>query len=204
MNNEAIEANSIQSNTVTVDQIKDLVNRIDGLEAEVKDLREQVDAEKDDSLSIICFSGDLDKLLAVMIISQGAAALGIEVNLFFTFWSIAALRKKGIKIKNKTFMEKMFGAMLPTGPDGVKLSKMNMMGMGTGMMKSHMKKRNIDNLLEMIESAQDLGVNFFTCDMSMGLMGFSIEELIVGETCEICGVAVFLEKAFESKVSLFI
>ena len=101
-------------------------------------------------------------------------------------------------------MGTMFGTMLPKGIDQVKLSKMNMGGMGTAMMKSLMKKKNVASLDQMLEMAAELGVRIFICEMSMDLMGFKREEMIEYPNLTFCGVATFLEEAQNSKVQLFI
>lgn len=101
-------------------------------------------------------------------------------------------------------MGKMFGTMLPKGTGGVKLSKMNMGGMGTAMMKSLMKQKNVASLDQMIAMAEELGVRIYVCEMSMDLMGFKREEMIQYEGLEFCGVAKFLEEAMDSKIQLFI
>ena len=107
-----------------------------------------------DKKTIVMFSGDLDKVMAGLIIANGAAAMGSEVTMFFTFWGINVLRKaKKIKVK-KDFMEKMFGWMMPRGAEKLGLSKMNFGGMGALMMKDIMKKKNVNTLPELIESAQ--------------------------------------------------
>jgi peroxiredoxin family protein len=98
----------------------------------------------------------------------------------------------------------MFGAMLPKGACSVKLSKMNMGGMGTAMMKSLMKKKNVASLDQMIEMAGELGIQIYVCEMSMDLMGFKREEMIDYPNMDFCGVAKFLEEAMNSKVQLFI
>ena len=103
----------------------------------------------------------------------------------------------------KDIMGKMFGTMLPTGPDGLKLSKMNMGGMGTTMMKALMKKKNVASLDQMLELAAELGVRIFICEMSMDLMGFKREEMIEYPNLTYCGVAKFLEEAQNSKIQLF-
>jgi peroxiredoxin family protein len=157
-----------------------------------------------DQLSMVIFSGDLDKILAAMIIATGAAAYDMKVNLFFTFWATAALRSPTKKAKGKNFMGKMFGFMLPRGADKVTLSKMNMLGMGTAMMKGLMKKGKIASLPEMFKTAGELGININVCEMSMSLMGFKREELIDYPNMKICGVATFLSDAQESKIQLFI
>ncbi|MDD3706252.1 MAG: DsrE/DsrF/DrsH-like family protein, partial [Clostridiaceae bacterium] len=127
--------------------------------------------------TMIMFSGDLDKAMAGLIIANGAAAMGDEVTIFFTFWGLNILRKaQKIKVR-KSFMEKMFGIMMPRGADKLGLSKMNMGGMGTTMMKDIMKKKRVSSLPELIESAQDLGVKFIACTMSMDIMGIKQEEI---------------------------
>ncbi len=151
---------------------------------------------------MIMFSGDLDKAMAGLIIANGAAAMGDEVTMFFTFWGLNILRKaQKIKVR-KSFMEKMFGFMMPRGADKLGLSKMNMGGMGTLMMKGIMRKKRVNSLPELIKSAQDLGVKFIACTMSMDVMGIKQEELIDG--VELAGVATYLGEADEANVNLFI
>jgi len=151
---------------------------------------------------MIMFSGDLDKAMAGLIIANGAAAMGDEVTMFFTFWGLNILRKaQKIKVR-KSLMEKMFGFMMPRGADKLGLSKMNMGGMGTLMMKGIMRKKRVSSLPELIESAQDLGVKFIACTMSMDVMGIKPEELIDG--VEYAGVATYLGEADEANVNLFI
>ena len=157
-----------------------------------------------DQLSMVIFSGDLDKILAAMIIATGAVAYDMKVKLFFTFWAIAALREPKKKASGKNFIEKMFGIMLPEGRNKIKLSKMNMCGMGTAMMKGLMKKHKVASLDEMFKTAGELGVEINVCEMSMSLMGFKKEEIIDYPHMTICGVATFLADASESKVQLFI
>lgn len=157
-----------------------------------------------EQISMVVFSGDLDKLLAAMIIATGAAAYDMKVNLFFTFWATAALRAPSKKVAGKDFMSKMFGWMLPKGASKVALSKMNMGGMGTAMIKGIMKKNKVASLPELLKMAGELGVNINVCEMSMNLMGFKKEELIDYPNLKICGVATFLSDASESKIQLFI
>ena len=153
---------------------------------------------------MVVFSGDLDKLLAAMIISTGAAAYDMKVKLFFTFWATAALRDPKKSAKGKNFIEKMFGMMLPKGSKKVKLSNMNMCGMGTSMIKGIMKKHKVSSLPELLKIAGELGVEINVCEMSMNLMGFKKEELIDYPGLNICGVATFIADASESKVQMFI
>jgi peroxiredoxin family protein len=177
-------------------------------ETQIADLKAQLDAVQgrmpENKLSMICFSGDLDKVLAAFVIATGAVAMGMDVVMFFTFWGTPVLRDQNKSAGGKDMMGKMFGAMLPKGTGGVKLSNMNMGGMGTAMMKSLMKKKNVASLEQMLAMAEELGVRIFICEMSMDLMGFKREEMISYQGLEFCGVAKFLEEAMDSKIQLFI
>jgi len=178
------------------------------MEEQFTKLKSQVEAlEKrapENKLSMVVFSGDMDKVLASFVIATGAVAMGMDVVMFFTFWGTPVLRDKKKSVGGKDVMGKMFGAMLPKGTCEVKLSKMNMGGMGTAMMKSLMKKKNVASLEQMLELAEELGVRIYICEMSMDLMGFKREEMIDYSNLTYCGVAKFLEEAQSSKVQLFI
>ena len=181
---------------------------MENIEKQLMELKTQVEALDKNAaskkLSMIVFSGDLDKALAAFIIATGAVAMGLEVVMFFTFWGTPILRDPKKKVGGKDLMSKMFGFMLPTGVRKVKLSKMNMGGMGTAMMKSLMKKKNVASLQEMIDMAGELGVNIYVCEMSMDLMGFSRDEIIDYPGLTYCGVAKFLEEANDSRIQLFL
>lgn len=158
--------------------------------------------DRPDAKNMIIFSGDLDKALASFIIANGAVSMGKEVNMFFTFWGLNILRKpKKIRIK-KSFIAKMFGKMMPRGSEKLTLSKMNIGGFGTKLMKRVMKSHNISSLRELIESAKKNGVNLIACQMTMDLMGITHEELIDG--VQLGGVATMLGAAERSNMSLFI
>jgi peroxiredoxin family protein len=178
------------------------------LETQFEELKSQVDALSnkavENKLSMVVFSGELDKVLAALVIATGAVAMGMEVVMFFTFWGTPVLRDKKKKAGGKDVMGKMFGAMLPTGTGDVKLSNMNMGGMGTAMMKSLMKKKNVASLEEMLEMAEELGVRIYVCEMTMDLMGFKREEFIDYKGMGFAGVATFLQEAANSKVQLFV
>jgi peroxiredoxin family protein len=178
------------------------------LETQFEELKAQVDALSkqtvENKLSMVVFSGDLDKVLAAFVIATGAVAMGMDVVMFFTFWGTPVLRDKKKKVGGKDVMGKMFGAMLPTGTGDVKLSNMNMGGMGTAMMKALMKKKNVASLEEMVALAEELGVRIYVCEMSMDLMGFQREEFIDYKDLGFAGVATFLQEAANSKVQLFI
>ena len=181
---------------------------MEGIQEKFEEFQAQIDALKnktpDNKLSMIVFSGDLDKVLASFVIATGAVAMGMDVVMFFTFWGTSVLRDKNKSVGGKDFMGKMFGAMLPKGTGAVKLSNMNMAGMGTAMMKSLMQKKNVASLEQMLEMAEELGVRIYVCEMSMDLMGFKREEMIEYKHMGFAGVATFLEEAQNSKVQLFI
>lgn len=152
--------------------------------------------------TIVVFSGDLDKAIASFIISNGAAAMGGKVTMFFTFWGINILRKPEPVSVKKSFIENMFGKMMPRGTGKLKLSQMNMAGMGPAMIRKIMKAKNVDSLESLIASAQKSGVELVACQMSMDLLGIKQEELIDG--IKIGGVGYYLGEAEESAVNLFI
>lgn len=159
--------------------------------------------EKKNGATMIVFDGDLDKAIASFIIATGAAAMGKQVTMFFTFWGLNVLRKEEhIEVKNKNFMEKMFAKMMPRGPKNLKLSKMNYGGAGSHLMKKMMKEHNVSTLPELIEMAQDLDVKMVACTMTMDVMGLKEEELMDG--IEYAGVASYLAEAEDGNVNLFI
>lgn len=152
--------------------------------------------------TIIMFNGDLDKAIAGFIIANGAAAMGDEVTMFFTFWGLNILRKTEKVPVKKGFLEGLFGWMMPRGPEKLGLSKMNFAGAGAAMMKKIMKDKKVNTLPELMASAQALGVKLIACTMSMDVMGITKEELIDG--LEFAGVATYLGEADEAGVNLFI
>ena len=178
------------------------------IEAEITRMRTQLETlsgrAPENKLSMVVFSGDLDKVLASFVIATGAVAMGLEVVMFFTFWATPVLRDKKKKEPAKDLMGAMFGKMLPKGAGAVKLSRMNMAGMGTAMMKSLMRKKNVASLEQMIEMAGELGVRIYVCEMSMDLMGLKREEMIDYPGLAYAGVAKFLEEAMHSRVQLFV
>jgi peroxiredoxin family protein len=152
--------------------------------------------------TIIVFSGDLDRVLAAFVIANGAAAMGDDVVMFFTFWGLNALRRPEKVRAQKGFLQAMFGWMMPRGADKLGLSKMNFGGMGAKMMKIVMKQAKVDPLPEMIKTAQEQGIKMVACTMSMDVMGITREELIDG--VDYAGVASYLGEADEANVNLFI
>ena len=161
-----------------------------------------VPGKDDDHATIIVFSNDLDKIIAAFIIASGAQAMGKKVSMFFTFWGLNVLRKdENVRIK-KTFIEQMFGRMMPRGANHLTLSKMHMMGLGTNMILGLMKKYNVSPIEAMMRSVLDGGGTFIACTMSMNLMGIHREELIDG--IEEGGVATMLGDADQGHINFFI
>ncbi|HRR34892.1 MAG TPA: FAD-dependent oxidoreductase [Kiritimatiellia bacterium] len=161
------------------------------------------DAPFTHSVAIVLFSNDLDKALAAMILANGLAASGAKVGIFFTFWGLAVLRKNPAPAVRKNLIARLFGWMLPSGAEKLALSKMHMLGVGTGMMKNIMRRQNIMSLPDLIKSAKAAGVRFIACDMAMGVMGLTRDELI-DEVDEVAGVAAFADLARKSNNTLFI
>jgi peroxiredoxin family protein/TusA-related sulfurtransferase/rhodanese-related sulfurtransferase len=152
--------------------------------------------------TIVVFSSDFDRLVAAFVIANGAVSMDSEVTMFFTFWGINALRRPEGAAVRKNVIEKAFGWMMPRGAGKLKLSKMNMGGMGLALMKGIMRKKNVPSLPELIESAKSAGVKLVVCTMSMDLMGIKREEIIDG--VEEGGVALYLDRAEAGNVNLFI
>jgi peroxiredoxin family protein len=177
-----------------------VAERIEQLEREVEDLRARM---PEDRATIVVFSGDLDKVLAAFVIATGAAVAGLETSMFFTFWGLCALKKKGSAAPgHQSIKEKMFGMMTPSGVGELGVSRMNFFGIGASMLKSMMKEKNVASLAELMDVAKDLGVKIIACTMSMDVMGVAKEQLI--GNLEYGGVATYMADASRSKVTLFI
>ena len=162
--------------------------------------QENVIIEDNSNMTMVVFSGDLDKAIAAFIIANGALTMGKKVTMFFTFWGLSILKKKNLA--KKSFIEKMFAMMLPKNSQDLPVSKMNFFGIGAKMIRSVMKKKNIMSLEELIKKAIDSGVNITACTMSMDVMGISEEELIDG--INYGGVGQYLGEAEKSNNNLFI
>ncbi len=155
-----------------------------------------------DNKTLIVFSDDLDKALASFVIANGAASTGKKVTMFFTFWGLNVIKKRQKPAVSKDIFGKMFGWMLPAHSGKLKLSKMNMGGAGSWMMRLIMKKKHIDSLESLIAQAAENGVEMIACTMSMDVMGVKEEELMDNVT--LGGVATYLERAEDANVNLFI
>lgn len=153
--------------------------------------------------TIILFSGDFDKVMAALIIANGAAAMGDDVTIFCTFWGLNVLRRpEKVASNGKSTLQSMFGKMMPKGTGRLGLSKMNFAGAGAPLMKRVMKQANAMSIEELFASAREQGVKFVACTLSMDILGFKEEELIDG--LEFAGVASYLGEADEANVNLFI
>jgi len=178
----------------------DFAAEIAALKARIDELEEQ--APKD-ALAMGVMRGDLDYTIATFIVAIGAAAYDMEVDLFFTFWATSALRDPKKTGKNKSFLDKMFGMMLPRGTKKLPLSKMQMLGMGPPMIKQVMKLHGAKSLEELMKDAGDLGIRIHVCTMSMDLMGIKRDELIDYPHMDFVGVGTFVDMFSESKQCWF-
>jgi peroxiredoxin family protein len=155
----------------------------------------------EDRVALVVFSGDLDRVLAAFIIATGAAAMGQQVSMFFTFWGLSVL-KKDQQLAGKTLSQKMMALMSPGSSQNLPVSRMNYYGLGAKMLRSMMKEKNVNSLEEMISLARELGVRMVACEMSRDLMGIKESELVDGLECG--GVATFLADSLKARTSLFI
>lgn len=158
--------------------------------------------EKKNKLTLVVLSGDLDKVMAAFIIATGAAAAGMEVVMFFTFWGLKAIQKDGI-LTGKSLFGRMLGLMNRGGLNAIGPSRLNMGGLGRWMFKLMMKQKGVTQLPELRQIAIDLGVKLMPCQMSMDVMEISRDDLIP-EVTEPVGVATMLEHASESSIQFFI
>jgi peroxiredoxin family protein len=155
----------------------------------------------DNRVTLVVFSGDFDRQLASLVIATGAAAMGMEVSIFYTFWGLSAL-KRGTQLGGKTLKEKMFAVMTPDRIDKLPVSKMNFAGVGRAMLMSMMRDKDVTSIDELFGMAREMNVKMIACTLSMDVMGITKEELIDGVA--LGGVATFLGDAARSKVAMFI
>ncbi len=178
--------------------LEQLQQRVQELEKKLEKLQKKV---PEDRVTLVVFSGELDRVLAALIIATGAAAMGQQVSMFFTFWGLNALRR-GKKLSGKSLPHKLMALMSPKGPEDLPLSKMHFFGAGAAMLRSLMKQKNVSSLEEMLQLARELGVRLVACEMSRDVMGIEDDELI--PELEFGGVATFLGDALKSRTTLFI
>ncbi len=156
-----------------------------------------------ESVTLVVFSGELDKALAAFNIAIGAASMGMEVSMFFTFWGLNIIKRNEGSIRSKGVMRRMLNFINRGGSKRLHLSKFHMLGMGTWMMKRLMKDVNFPQLEELMAMAKEMGVKFIACTTSMGIMGIS-KEAFIPEVDSFAGVATYLAEAREGRVNLFI
>jgi peroxiredoxin family protein len=180
-------------------------SRMQALEEKLRNLEKrlaQVEGQvAEDRVALVVFSGDLDRVLAAFVIATGAAAMGQQVSMFFTFWGLSVL-KKDSQFSGKTLFQKMMALMSPGSSKSLPVSKMNYFGVGAKMLRSMMKEKNVSSLEEMISLAREVGVRMIACEMSRDVMGIKESELVAGLECG--GVASFLADSLKSRTSLFI
>lgn len=163
----------------------------------------QLQETKPEKVTIVLLSGDMDKAMAAFIIATGAAAMGMQVTMFFTFWGLNVIRKPGASSTAKDFLRKAFGLLNKGGADSLPLSKFNFGGMGTTMMKKVMKDNRMPGVPELIQTALDLEVKLIACTTTLGLLGISKDTLIDGVD-QLAGVSTYLAEAKDGSVNLFI
>jgi len=174
-----------------------LAQRIAALETELGELRQRV---PEDKVSIILLSGDFDKAMAAFMMANGAAAMGMEVSMFFTFWGCSVI-KKGRKLKGKKLSHKLINLMLPGSSRDLAPSKMSFGGIGRKFFNA-MMDGEMASLEEQIELAREAGITFQICAPSLGLMGFDHDEWVV--PVDVCGVAAMYGTALKARTAYFI
>ncbi|NLR94266.1 MULTISPECIES: DsrE/DsrF/DrsH-like family protein [Flammeovirga] len=158
-----------------------------------------INKQPTEKITMLVTSFELDQVIPAFIIANGAASFGMDVTIFFTLWGINALKEKSI-YKGKNIKEKLITMMLPDTPKTTTISRLNMMGIGTEMMKMMMRENNIESLPDLIDLSVEMGAKLIACQMTMGMMGISTDE--VRKDVEFGGVALYIEEASESNVTL--
>jgi len=156
-----------------------------------------------DRVTLVVLSGDMDRVMAAFIIATGAASMGMQVTMFFTFWGLNVLRRPGVSGKAADWLRRMFGFLNKGGADTLPLSRFHFWGVGTRLMKLVMRRNRMPGVPELMEMAQDLGVRFIACTTTLGLMGITKDTLIDGID-QFAGVSTYLAEAKEAQVNLFI
>ncbi len=174
--------------------------RLAALEARVHQL-EAAAVARDHRLCLLVFSGELDKLLAAFNVATGAAASGREVTMFFTFWATAALRRRRASA-SRPLLEYAFGQMLPMGERELRLSTLNMAGVGAALMRRVMRQKNVPSFDEQLSHARELGVRILVCSTTLELLGIPQSDLIEYPDLAPAGVAGFLQQALASSQTL--
>lgn len=168
----------------------------------VQECKRGIIMEESKGTTVVVFSGELDKVMAAFIIANGAAAYGHKVTMFFTFWGLNTLKDETAKAGKKGMLEKMFGWMMPKGPNKLSLSKMNFLGMGPKMINHVVKKHNAMSVPQLIELAKEQEIDLIACTMTMDLLGIQEEEIMEG--IEYGGVGAYIGDAEQANTNLFI
>ncbi len=158
---------------------------------------------ENNKMTIILFSGEMDKALAAFTLATTAASMGIKVSIFFTFWGLSVLRKGGLLAKKANLLQKMFGILNSGTKEKLPLTKFNFAGAGPEMMKMLMKQKKMASLPELFKLSRELGVKFIACTTSCNVMGLD-REALVDEVDEMAGAATYLGEAKESNINLFV
>lgn len=139
-------------------------------------------------ITFVVFSGEMDRLQAAFTLATGAAACGMDVTMFFTFWAVSLLRTQGTTVR-KSLIDRAFAWMIPAGTGGARLSRLHLGGLGRRLMEYQMRKKGIPALSELVAIAQESGIRFGICESTMQMMGIDRSELMPGVAFEVCGVA---------------
>jgi peroxiredoxin family protein len=158
---------------------------------------------KTERVTLVVLSGDMDRVLAAFIIATGAASMGMQVTMFFTFWGLNAIRRPGARSAAKDGLRRMFGLLNRGGADNLPLSRFNFWGLGSRMMKLVMKQNRMPGVPEMMEMAKDLGVRFIACTTTLGLLGIT-KDTLMDDIDQFAGVSTYLAEAKDAQVNLFI
>jgi peroxiredoxin family protein len=159
---------------------------------------------RNDQVTLIVFSGDLDKVQAALTIANGAAATGMKVTLFFTFWGLNVLRKPGLTKRPRNWIHRMLGPMNLGGTGAMPLSRLNFLGLGPVLLRKVMGKVNMPAPETLLASAKELGVQFVACTVTMGTMGIDKDDLQEDLIDEYAGVVTYLQTARQGSVNLFV
>ncbi len=152
-------------------------------------------------LTIVAFSGDMDRLMAAFMLACGAAAMGMKVSMFFTFWALAALRRKAV-YKGKSPIEKLLTAMMPAGPEHLGLSRWSVLGLGKRFFHYLLRRKHIESLKNLVALAQELNIRMVACEMSMEVLAIGRDELIDG--VEFGGVATCIDSTLDGTLTFFV
>jgi peroxiredoxin family protein len=190
-----------------LDAIAEAIADVEGLDGQtlpgVGPLPAAEGETKPRDLVLVCYSGDLEKTWATLILASTAAASGVNTKVFLTFWGLQTFVKDEKRITGKNAMQKMLALMQRPGISHRKLSKMNFLGMGPWMMGVLAKEYGVASPKELLEACQALGVEFMPCQMTMDMFGLKREDMIEG-LGEPVGAATVIEMLSNGAASLFI